>query len=805
MYKNLKLESRISKLDNIVLTEPIDINILNKLINSDLLQIINNPLNQIYYENEKEQLIKYSELINNGLANVCYKQTKNIKYGRVLPFRGLGLFSFRRNIRHTLSINTFEDIDINNCHFAILYQICEYNNINCKYIKEYVHNRDFYINEVINTYNVSKDQAKTLFIILLYLGSFNNWLKENNITKSSTKQTTFITKLIIEIKKISDIIYNNNIELVNIIKEKKDTKKNIISSVLSYYLQDKENLILEFIYDYCLNNGFIKNNICVLCADGIMISKELYKPEILNDLSNYIFNISGFNLTFTNKLMNDDYLNILDLHQLININIWDILEDMNHSDMAKLYCKLTPSKYIYSSLTGWYEYNIFNILISYNKNIPPSLLSNVTDTLQKFIIIERNKIIPPLKTDDAYEKKILEYDRCMKLTKKGYASVGNSAYVKSIIDYLSNLYTIDGLDLLLDSNINLLAFNNKLFDFELLKFRNIEPNDYITKTTQYNVPNKNDDLRKFIMKLLYSIFENNEMVQYWLITTALSLFSNKYESLYIHSGMGGNGKGLLSSMLIKGLGDYIYCADNTFLTSIFKSGLANPTLAKCKGIRYLLVSEPDNGTDEVKFNIDFIKMLTGGDIITTRDLYKSNISYKPQFTPFVQCNKKPKLSKLDNGVKRRLKIINFPFNFVENPVKPNERLINNTLKDKLNNDFYKELILLLIDIASEHKFDNIIKQPIDVVNQTNEYFDDNDPVKLFLSSQCIITTNQSDQIKTSDLYNCYLNKNCDKISIVKFIDFMKSNNIETINKKGYKYFTNIKILNTISDDDSDTL
>jgi hypothetical protein len=34
---------------------------------------------------------------------------------------------------------------------------------------------------------------------------------------------------------------------------------------------------------------------------------------------------------------------------------------------------------------------------------------------------------------------------------------------------------------------------------------------------------------------------------------------------------------------------------------------------------------------------------------------------------------------------------------------------------------------------------------------------------------------------------------------------MKSNNIETINKKGYKYFTNIKILNTISDDDSDTL
>ena len=183
VYKKLKLDLRVSKLNNLVLNEPIDVNILNKLINSDLLQTITNPMSQIYYENEKEQLLKYNELINhqNGIANICYQQSKNIKIGRVLPIKGLGLFSFRRSIRHTLSINTFEDIDVNNAHFTILYQICEYNNINCKYIKEYVNNREFYINEVINTYNVDKDNAKTLFIILLYFGSFNNWLKENNI------------------------------------------------------------------------------------------------------------------------------------------------------------------------------------------------------------------------------------------------------------------------------------------------------------------------------------------------------------------------------------------------------------------------------------------------------------------------------------------------------------------------------------------------------------------------------------------------------------------------------------------------
>jgi len=808
IYKKLKLDSRVSKLDNINLNEPIDVNILRKLINSDLLQVINNPMCKKYYENEKEQLTKYSSIIHDGFANICYKQSKNIQIGRVLPNKGLGLFSFRRSIRHTLSVNTFEDIDIANAHFTILYQICEYNNIECKYIKEYVNNRDFYINEVIDTYNVTKDDAKTLFILLLYFGSFNNWLIEYKVNNTVSKPNTFINQLTLELKKIGSIIYNNNKELVNLIKNKtvitKYEKKNIKSSVVSYYLQDKENLILEFIYEYCLNNNYITDNICVLCADGIMIQKQLYKSELLHELSKYVFNISGFNLTFTNKIMNEDYLTILDSHQLININIWRVLEEINHSDMAKLYYKLAPSKYIYSNISGWYEYNNYNVLISYNKNIPPSLLSNVTNTLQKFIISERNKIIPPLrceKNDNSNDNDTRDYDKLMKLARKGYSNVGNSSYCKSIIDYLANLYTIEGLDLLLDSNINLIAFDDKLYDFNLLKFRNIEPTDYITKTTQYFAPIKNDEYRKFIMELLYSIFENNEMVQYWLITTGLSLFTNKYESLYIHFGSGGNGKGLLTSILIKALGEYMYCADNTFLTSIVKSGQANPTLAKCKGIRYLMVSEPDDGSEEAKFNIDFIKMLTGGGIITTRDLYKTNISYKPQFTPFVQCNKKPKLAKLDNGIKRRLKIIHFPFNFVENPSKINEKLLDNTLKDKLNNDFYKEFMLLLIDIATQHKYDNIIKQPMEVINLTKEYFDDNDPVKLFFSNYCIITTNQSDQIKTSELFNFYLTKDYEKISIIKFIDFMKSNNIETINKKGYKYFINIKIIQNDEDID----
>ncbi len=91
----------------------------------------------------------------------------------------------------------------------------------------------------------------------------------------------------------------------------------------------------------------------------------------------------------------------------------------------------------------------------------------------------------------------------------------------------------------------------------------------------------------------------------------------------------------------------------------------------------------------------------------------------------------------------------------------------------------------------------ILIQPLDVENQTKEYFDDNDPVKNWLVNNYEFTQNSSDQIKTSDLYNKYLDDNNLKISMVKFFEYIKLNEINVINKKGYKFFTNIKILNSI--------
>jgi len=117
----LTLEQKSTLLNNVKLFEVIPTDILNLLINSSLLkQQFNNPFSAICYDNEKQQLEKYNKLIKNGKASVIYNLARNMKYGRVTPKCALGLFSIRREIRHTLARDNYIDIDVDNCHPVLL-------------------------------------------------------------------------------------------------------------------------------------------------------------------------------------------------------------------------------------------------------------------------------------------------------------------------------------------------------------------------------------------------------------------------------------------------------------------------------------------------------------------------------------------------------------------------------------------------------------------------------------------------------------------------------------------------------------
>lgn len=809
----LTLKSQKSIFEGIKLFEVFNKTNIDKLLNSDLLLKTPHKHIQKKFETEKQQIQEYKDLsidIDNedkednttyGMTAVVYNKCKGYTFGRVYPRKSLSLCTIRREIRHTISKDIYIDIDATNAHPEIIYQTCKYHSIKCDKLEDYVKNRMKHLEDIMKHYNVVKEKAKLLFIVLLYFGSFNTWVRECKLP-SNTEPTQFIKEFIEQRDEYAKSIIEANDDIcIEVQKNKVKVNKfeyNENASVIAIWCQEMENRILETIYKYCIKKDYITDKIAVLCYDGIMIEKKNFNEKILKEFENLIEKEYGYKLKYVSKPLNEGYNDKLD--EKIEINddyeiddklkdkeFFKQLETYSHKQCAEQYHKLKPSKYVYSYKTGWYKYNEYNVLKSFGKEFPDDINNDISKTLQDYLIPIRNRMMP---NHSSYIKNSKNINRLI-------TNVNNATFVSGILKFMKELYASEDIDDKIDNNTNLIAFDNKVFDRTIYKFRDIKKEDYINKTTKYKYDESNKTIRKEIKKIIQSIFENNENEQYFYRVKAYSLFGNNDESCIIQVGSGGNGKGLISTVENKALGEYISTTENTFLTSAFKQGSANPTLSASKGLRTLIVSEPseeDENGRSVSLNTPFLKLITGKDDITTRALYQSNMTFKPLFTPFLQCNTLPDIKKIDKGIMRRIKVITFPFSFVEIPKETYERKIDKSLKSKLDTiEYAREYLLMLLDIIinEKDKKDKNIIIPKSVQDDTDKYFIENNPVKLYLDAFTI--KEEGAKIKSSTLKEHYDEHTETKLTIKSFIKSISANGISNYMSSGYRYFKDIKL------------
>ncbi len=493
--------------------------------------------------------------------------------------------------------------------------------------------------------------------------------------------------------------------------------------------------------------------------------------------------------------------------------LFHLYENLNNKDVADYYYQNFPNKYIFggdvkNKKSGWFGFRPNNQIINYGA-VPTGLLNHLSDFMQKEsykltnnLDIKYNQIKNDKNMDKETKKDEIEIIRKKKeLIKNAYNKLGSSCFISGCICFLADYYYNDKIDELIDSNIKLLAFKNGVYDFEKNIFRPIETTDYISKCTNYDYnPIINNPIRQQINNLLLDTFGDESVKNYFLGVHGVTLFSTCLESIFLLNGKGGNGKGLITSIIQGALGDYFQTAENTFLTSQIKAGAPNPTLANAKGARYLSISEPEDVAIESTFNMGLIKTLTGKDKISTRALYKDNIVYLPQFTPFIQCNDIPKLNKVDNAVKRRFKIINFPFQFVDNPTKPNEKQNNSNLKELINKEYYNEFILMLIENANKYK-NNKLEIPASVATHTNNYFEDNNILLNWFNEKIEQTGDNKDYVKTSELFDDFKRTTGENIDNKLFMKNLKTFDLNIVAVKGCKAVRGIKLIN--NDDEED--
>jgi phage/plasmid-associated DNA primase len=163
------------------------------------------------------------------------------------------------------------------------------------------------------------------------------------------------------------------------------------------------------------------------------------------------------------------------------------------------------------------------------------------------------------------------------------------------------------------------------------------------------------------------------------------------------------------------MGDYAGTFPVNLLTNKMRgAGEANSTLIGFKNKRFMYCSEPEAGA---KLNTNFVKMLTG-DTIKARGLYSNDEEdIKPTYNIFVCCNELPGFDTHDEGIARRIRIIDYKTKFCENPKKKNELSIKRYTKEELHNiergllhifiTRYKQLLIKDFKYTEPEVFQNI--------------------------------------------------------------------------------------------------
>lgn len=200
---------------------------------------------------------------------------------------------------------------------------------------------------------------------------------------------------------------------------------------------------------------------------------------------------------------------------------------------------------------------------------------------------------------------------------------------------------------------------------------------------------------------------------------ALTGLKTEHNLAFIY-GTGGNGKSVFINAIYAILGEYSTQASmDTFTAS--RSERHPTDIAGLAGARLVTANETqaDKSWDEQR-----IKALTSSDPMTARFMREDFFTFEPTFKLIVAGNHKPQIRNLDEAMKRRIHLIPFT-------VKP--KAPDSELPEKLKAE-YPQIMAWMID-GARMWLEQGLNPPVKVIEATNEYFDDEDPVGQWIAAR----------------------------------------------------------------------
>ena len=293
-----------------------------------------------------------------------------------------------------------------------------------------------------------------------------------------------------------------------------------------------------------------------------------------------------------------------------------------------------------------------------------------------------------------------------------------------------------------DTNPYLINLANGTYDVESRSLLRHDPSHMITKVipVAWN-PGARCPMWETFMN---QIQPDPEVVGFLQKAIGYSLIGvPKEEVMFILTGNGGNGKTTMLETIKRVMGPYSStCNIATLMTSETRTEAQSNDLAMLKGVRLVSCSENKKGgeLDEPK-----VKIMTGGDEICCRFLYAEFFTYYPEFAIWLSTNNRPRIKGTDDGIWRRIRLVEFKEQFIGRHENPNLK------RDLL---MEKEGILAWMLEGLRLYLEEGLEPPISVLQATEQYRDEEDILGNFISERCQLGANHS--VTSSDLYEIYL-------------------------------------------------
>lgn len=297
---------------------------------------------------------------------------------------------------------------------------------------------------------------------------------------------------------------------------------------------------------------------------------------------------------------------------------------------------------------------------------------------------------------------------------------------------------------LFNRNPWLLNFQNGTLNLRTGELRPHRREDYISRVIPCDFDPK-ALCPRFDRFLSQCMLDNQHLSDFlWRVLGYSAVGVTDEQKMFLCHGDGANGKSTFLKLMLDLFGQggtgYGFAANSSNLLTHKGQDKHETWRMDMHGKRFVAALEVDEGRSLAE---SLVKELTGSDTITGRKMRQDNWSYTPEFTLWMAANHLPHIRGTDEGIWRRIVVVEWNASFKEAPDKDLPRKL------------LQEAPGIWARIAREAKawVREGLVIPKEVMASTTQYRQEQDPLKDFMERWCVIE--KDGQVERTALWAAY--------------------------------------------------